>query len=658
MTRVPLLGGPYQARSVISSAAKAINIYPEVNPQESQSPAPVTHYPRPGLALMANAVTGSYQIAPTRSLYRATDGQLFAVVGSGVYFVDTGFGFNLIGKLSASSQTPVSMADNGQCLVLVDGSAQGYAVRLSDRAFGQIVDPAFYGADRVDYLDTYFVFNRPATAQFYICLSNVTYEMLTGGGITTGTVSNAGTGYPGGIYSGVALTGGSGTGATATIRIPAGIASGTVTNAGASYTNGTYTNVALSGGSGTGALATIVVASAKVSSVTITTPGAGYLPNDNLSCSAGAVGGTGSGFVYQVNTLQTASVGTVTITNEGTGYRAGDILSADAASLGNAGSGFAYTVASIAGNSFDPLDIAGKTGGADDIQGCIAVHGELWLIGALTTEVWVNVGAADFTFQRLPGAFIDHGCSARYSIAKQDVSVFWLSQDREGQGIVIQTQGYTVKRISTHAIEAAIQSYSRIDDAIGFCFQQQGHAFYVLSFPTADVSWAYELKSGQWHQLAYTDLNGVLHRHRANCCTFAYGKNLVGDWQNGNLYAMDPNVFTDNGQPIVCTRTFPHMVDDGNRITYQSFIADMQVGTLPGSTTDNPPVVSLRWSDDRGATFGNAVTQPLGAGGDYLTSVQWNRLGMARDRVFELSWSAPARTALNGAFVDIVKHRS
>jgi hypothetical protein len=61
------------------------------------------------------------------------------------------------------------------------------------------------------------------------------------------------------------------------------------------------------------------------------------------------------------------------------------------------------------------------------------------------------------------------------------------------------------------------------------------------------------------------------------------------------------------------------------------------------------PALGLRWSDTRGATFGNPVAQPFGT--DPLTQPQWNRTGYARDRVFELFWSAAAKTALNGAFV-------
>jgi hypothetical protein len=307
--------------------------------------------------------------------------------------------------------------------------------------------------------------------------------------------------------------------------------------------------------------------------------------------------------------------------------------------------------------AFDPLDIARKAGQADPIVALTTVHRELWLVGARTSEVWYASGAADFAFAPVPGAFIDHGCVAPASLAAQDVSVFFLSRDKEGQGVVVQGTGYSLSRISTHAIEAEFQAYERIDDAIGYCYQQQGHAFYVITFPTADKTWAYELATKQWHELAWTDDNGSLHRHRARAFAFAYGQSLVGDWQNGTLYALDPDVFTDDGRPIVCIRTFPHLLNDGRRAFYESFIADMQVGTLEGAT-DRPPMISLRFSDDRGASYGEALLQSLGAGGQYLTSPKWSRLGMARDRVFELSWSVPVRTALNGAFVEMSRSSS
>jgi len=74
-----------------------------------------------------------------------------------------------------------------------------------------------------------------------------------------------------------------------------------VPNVGAGYINGTYTNVPLTGGSGSGALATIVVANGVISTVTIPVAiGSGYVAGDILSAAPANIGGTGSGFSVQV----------------------------------------------------------------------------------------------------------------------------------------------------------------------------------------------------------------------------------------------------------------------------------------------------------------------------------------------------------------------
>ena len=72
---------------------------------------------------------------------------------------------------------------------------------------------------------------------------------------------------------------------------------------GSTYTNGTYTNVTLTGGSGSGAKATIVVAGNTVTTVTLTAAGNGYAVGNTLSATAASIGGTGSGFSIKVATI-------------------------------------------------------------------------------------------------------------------------------------------------------------------------------------------------------------------------------------------------------------------------------------------------------------------------------------------------------------------
>jgi len=233
-----------------------------------------------------------------------------------------------------------------------------------------------------------------------------------------------------------------------------------------------------------------------------------------------------------------------------------------------------------------------------------------------------------------------------------DQSMYWLAKNPQGEAIVMRSESMQALRISTHAIEHEIQKYERIDDAIGYTHQMDGHMFYVLTFPAADRTWCFDLATQQWHERAWIDQAGQFHRHRSNCHAFWAGRSIVGDWENGNLYEMGPELLDDAGKEIIRMRSFPHIINDGMRVHYSDFIADMQVGLGFQDTTERPQV-RLRWSDTQGASWGSAITQDISARGDYLKQIKWMRLGMARDRVFEISWSARTITAFNGAFINV-----
>lgn len=327
---------------------------------------------------------------------------------------------------------------------------------------------------------------------------------------------------------------------------------------------------------------------------------------------------------------------------------------------------------------FDAFYIAAKTGRPDLLQTLIIVHREIWLIGTKTTEVWFNAGAPQFPFAEQQGVFIEHGTIAPYSVMSHGLVVFFISQDKDGRAIVVMITAYEAKRVSTYAIETEFSKYSRLDDAVGQIYQMEGHVYYILHFPTADKTWVFDMMEGLWHEEGWNDADGNEHRSRACSIAYAYGRHVAADWQNGILYDMSLDIYDDNRAPIVCRRGFPHLNKDSRRVSYSGFIAEMQVGTIlggvqyvdefafsngfssgfdirePDTLYVDDPKISLRYSDDRGASWSNPIEQTIGATGKYLTSIQFNRLGMARDRVFELFWALPCKTALNGANIDVV----
>ncbi len=245
------------------------------------------------------------------------------------------------------------------------------------------------------------------------------------------------------------------------------------------------------------------------------------------------------------------------------------------------------------GLSVDPLDFASAEGNPDDIVSLMVDHREVWLFGNNTVEVWYNAGLADFPLARIEGAFMETGCLAPYSVAKLDNSVFWLGSDARGNGIVYRNQGYNAQRVSTHAIEWQIQQYNVLNDAIGYSYQQDGHSFYVLVFPTAQATWVFDVATGAWHERAFWD--GVrFRRHRSNCQANFAGQVLVGDWENANVYAFDPDYYLDNISAqrwVRSWRALPTGQNNLKRTAHHTLQLDIESG--PTQLFDN--VGNVNW---------------------------------------------------------------
>ena len=313
-----------------------------------------------------------------------------------------------------------------------------------------------------------------------------------------------------------------------------------------------------------------------------------------------------------------------------------------------------WVTALLEGTLVDPLDFASAEGSPDGVVGIIVDHGQLWVYGTNSIEVWYNSGNADFPFSRIQGAFNELGCAAAYSLAKMDNGLFWLGKDARGQGMVYRANGYSGQRISTHAIEWHIQQYGDLSDAIGYTYQQDGHSFYVLIFPSADTTWVYDVATQAWHERAGF-VNGDFTRHRSNCQAFFGTKVMVGDYQNANIYSFDLDDYSDNGSIqkwLRSWRALPTGQNNLKRTAHHSLQLDCESGTGLNLGQGSDPQVMLRWSDDGGHTWSNEHWVSIGKIGEYYRRAIWRRLGMTmklRDRVYEVSGTDPVKIAIMGA---------
>jgi len=313
-----------------------------------------------------------------------------------------------------------------------------------------------------------------------------------------------------------------------------------------------------------------------------------------------------------------------------------------------------WTTVLLDGSSVDPLDFASAEGSPDGLVSLIIDHREAWLFGTNSVEVWYDAANAGFPLTRIQGAYNEIGCVAAYSVAKLDNGVFWLGGDARGEGIVYRTNGYTGQRVSTHAVEWQIQQYGDISDAIGYTYQQDGHAFYVLIFPSAGATWVYDVATDNWHERAAW-VNGEYTRHRSNCQMAFNHEVIVGDYNDGRVYAFDLETYSDDDQPQRWLRSWRALPQDQNtlvRTAQHSLQLDAETGVGLNSGQGDVPEAMLRWSDDGGHTWSNEHWSSMGAIGAYGTRTFWRRLGMTnklRDRVYEVSGTDPVKIAIVGA---------
>lgn len=310
-------------------------------------------------------------------------------------------------------------------------------------------------------------------------------------------------------------------------------------------------------------------------------------------------------------------------------------------------------------SSWDASDTGTRNQQPDNLRALLVAAPLVVLFGSQSTALWYDSGAASFPFAPVPGVDIKHGIAASDSACLVDGAPMWLASNGSGGGMVLRLSGNDAQRVSTHAIESAIQSYTRIDDAEGWSYQQDGHTFYVLSFPEADHTWVYDVATQAWHERGYLNPHtGQIEKHRARGHVYAYDTHLVGDWSTGDLYALSTTTYSDNGDAKPWVRSSPHVRANGARIFHTHFELEMGVGkgTLSGQGAD--PIAYLRTSNDGGETWGPHRAASLGARGVYGQRVFWDRNGSARSKVYEVSGSDPVPVTLANAYLEATEGRS
>lgn len=303
---------------------------------------------------------------------------------------------------------------------------------------------------------------------------------------------------------------------------------------------------------------------------------------------------------------------------------------------------------------FDGTYFALKDNAPDNIVCMIENSRELWLIGEKTTEVWYMQGGNFFPLGRLQGTMQQLGCAAEHSLARIGGSLLWLGLSDRGGNQVLMSKGYSIENVSDPAMAYQINQYATVSDARAFLYVEEGHTFYVITFPSANTTWALDLTTKMWHNRAsYDPVRGQFNRQYQNVCMNFQNMNIVGDRSTGAISWQTRTAYDEVVSPLVSVRQAPHMWDreNRNRMLYTRLQLELKPGSAPSSGTYSDPKATLSWSDDGGQSFSNDHIAPIGLTGQTKNRIIWRRLGIARDRVFKVTISDPVNRDIVGASV-------
>lgn len=300
---------------------------------------------------------------------------------------------------------------------------------------------------------------------------------------------------------------------------------------------------------------------------------------------------------------------------------------------------------------FNALDFATAESNSDVLNACINAIGQLWLMGDVTTEIWTNSGAQAFPFSRVGNVVMQAGVLAKHSAIEIDNSIMFVGKDDFGSSIVYRANGFTPQRISTTPIEKIIQSATNKEEIFAIAYQQEGHLFYMLSGGGLPTTLVYDLTTQQWHERAFTDDSGEFTQHLAASCIFVFGKHLVGDRRNGNIYELSLDFLDDADEEIVRERVYTHLIDERKRIRYNSLEINFETGVGTQSGVDADPLVSLQVSKDGARTWSDSFNASIGRIGEYQKTVKFRRLGIAEIMTFKIRTSSKVKIAITGSYL-------
>lgn len=306
------------------------------------------------------------------------------------------------------------------------------------------------------------------------------------------------------------------------------------------------------------------------------------------------------------------------------------------------------------GTTYNALNYAEAEVSPDPLLRAYVYSQLLYLAGSRSVEPWWNSGEGNPPFDRQDSALMNIGIAGTHAITSTDQYMYWLNDERQ----FVQAVGSSARPISTGGIAHKVEAYSAVSDCIASTCTFEGQTFVFWVFPTANKTLCYSETLQYWVELQ-SDTQYPGDRWYGNAVIRCYDKNLVADYRNGNVYELDLNTYTDNGDTRLRTRTLPTITGKligrpGKRIQVSGITFDAQVGVGLATGQGVNPVLMCKFANDGGHTYDAEQHVSIGAMGDYTLPVTFDAFSNGYSIRCSVSCSDPVYFSL---FDGVVKMR-
>lgn len=305
------------------------------------------------------------------------------------------------------------------------------------------------------------------------------------------------------------------------------------------------------------------------------------------------------------------------------------------------------------GQSFTELDFGTANISPDRVVAGHTNHNQLYVCGEDSIQVFQNRVTNRFPFVNIPGAVIQLGCSARFSVKDFDNGFVLIGGEAGQRPSVWKVLGSSKIRLSTPGVDQIIHGYTetQISDAIVDTYAQDGGVFAVITI--ANNTLVYDATASSrmgvpiWHERQTGITDGLTfkrwkHQHLIE----VYGKILTGNNEDSKIAELNPDIFFESDTTRI-ERVVQSQPFDVEGTPIFSHEQELFIESGVGNSDSTDPEWLFKYSDDLGRTWNNRIARAMGKIGEYKKRLIWRRMGrIPYNRVVHFKTDDPVKIAI------------